>query len=35
MKLLMLLKNLQLNFQVQWWEALKGIGANAGGEDIN
>ena len=24
-----------VEFQVQWWEALKGIGANAGGEDIN
>ena len=22
-------------FQVQWWEAIKGNGANAGGEDIN
>ena len=22
-------------FQVQWWEAIKGTGANAGGEDIN
>ena len=24
-----------VEFQVQWWEALKGIGANAGGEAIN
>jgi hypothetical protein len=24
-----------VEFQVQWWEALKGVGANAGGEDIN
>ena len=24
-----------VEFQVQWWEALKGIGANAGGENIN
>ena len=24
-----------VEFQVQWWEALRGIGANAGGEDIN
>ena len=24
-----------VEFQVQWWEAIKGIGANAGGEDIN
>ena len=24
-----------VEFQVQWWEALKGTGANAGGEDIN
>ena len=24
-----------VEFQVQWWEALKCIGANAGGEDIN
>ena len=24
-----------VDFQVQWWEALKGVGANAGGEDIN
>ena len=24
-----------VEFQVQWWEALKGGGANAGGEDIN
>ena len=23
-----------VEFQVQWWEALKGVGANAGGEDI-
>jgi len=22
-------------FQVQWWEAVKGTGANAGGQDIN
>tara|TARA_R110000868_G_scaffold68159_14_gene201568 strand:+ start:9645 stop:10238 length:594 start_codon:yes stop_codon:yes gene_type:complete len=22
-------------FQVQWWEAIKGTGTNAGGEDIN
>jgi len=22
-------------FQVQWWEAIKGTGANAGGQDIN
>ena len=22
-------------FQVQWWEAIKGTGANAGGEAIN
>ena len=24
-----------VEMQVQWWEALKGVGANAGGEDIN
>ena len=24
-----------VEFQVQWWEAIKGIGANAGGEAIN
>ena len=24
-----------VEMQVQWWEALKGIGANAGGEDIS
>ena len=24
-----------VEFQVQWWEAIKGTGANAGGEDIN
>ena len=24
-----------VEFQVQWWEALRGVGANAGGEDIN
>ena len=24
-----------VDLQVQWWEALKGVGANAGGEDIN
>ena len=24
-----------VEFQVQWWEALKGVAANAGGEDIN
>ena len=24
-----------VEFQVQWWEALKGIGANAGGENIS
>tara|TARA_B100001250_G_scaffold258765_1_gene222758 strand:+ start:2618 stop:3205 length:588 start_codon:yes stop_codon:yes gene_type:complete len=24
-----------VEMQVQWWEALKGISANAGGEDIN
>ena len=24
-----------VEFQVQWWEALKGVGANAGGKDIN
>ena len=24
-----------VEFQVQWWEALKGIGSNSGGEDIN
>ena len=24
-----------VEFQVQWWEALNGVGANAGGEDIN
>ena len=24
-----------VEFQVQWWEALKGVGDNAGGEDIN
>ena len=24
-----------VEFQVQWWEALRGIGANAGGEDIS
>ena len=24
-----------VELQVQWWEALKGVGANAGGEDIN
>ncbi len=24
-----------VEFQVQWWEALKGVGVNAGGEDIN
>ena len=22
-------------FQVQWWEAIKGNGTNAGGENIN
>ena len=24
-----------VEFQVQWWEAIRGTGANAGGEDIN
>ena len=24
-----------VEFQVQWWEALRGVGANAGGDDIN
>ena len=24
-----------VEMQVQWWEALKGVGANAGGEDIS
>ena len=24
-----------VEMQVQWWEALRGVGANAGGEDIN
>ena len=24
-----------VEFQVQWWEVIKGTGANAGGEDIN
>ena len=24
-----------VEFQVQYWEAIKGIGANAGGEAIN
>ena len=24
-----------VEFQVQWWEALRGVGANAGGEDIS
>ena len=24
-----------VELQVQWWEAVKGSGANAGGEDIN
>ena len=24
-----------VEFQVQWWAALRGVGANAGGEDIN
>ena len=24
-----------VELQVQWWEAVKGTGANAGGEDIN
>ena len=24
-----------VEFQVQWWEAIKGTGANAGGDDIN
>ena len=24
-----------VEFQVQWWEAIKGTGSNAGGEDIN
>ena len=24
-----------VEFQVQWWEGIKGTGANAGGEDIN
>ena len=23
-----------VELQVQWWEALKGVGTNAGGEDI-
>jgi hypothetical protein len=24
-----------VEMQVQWWEAIKGTGAGAGGEDIN
>ena len=29
------IEEFSVEFQVQWWEALKGVGANAGGEDIN
>jgi hypothetical protein len=29
------LEDFTCEFQVQWWEAIKGNGTNAGGEDIN
>ena len=29
------IEEFQVELQVQWWEAVKGNGANAGGEDIN
>ena len=29
------IENFTCEFQVQWWEAIRGSGQNAGGEDIN
>ena len=29
------IEDFSCEFQVQWWEAIKGNGVNAGGEDIN